>query len=438
MSVKKSDYIKYKIYPNEMETYFNMIRNQNGRNFGDESYISEGGWVSRRSGRDIIGNSMNYSETTKNGTLTITITELRTNWREWIKTIGGFEEVPYSVKKHGKGITVQLSCSYLRNNPTFSKFFKQTFRKAAYCVGCRACEANCPHGRLKFADELQIINCAHCLKCHDVEDGCLAYNSLRIPTEEKAMSINCFDSVLPKDDWFVRFFKDKNKFWDRHGLGPNQVKTFKRFLKDAKLTVKNEFSPLANLINRIGWDTDTAWGIILSNLADTNPQLRWYISNFEIGRLYPRDTVLSMLSEVVSSKNVIKFIYSAYEKLMELPLGRNLSFGYVTDSGDLVRTTCRISDPRVILYALYKFAEKCGDYKEFTLNELLSDNIDRDGISPTRIFGLDRETMQPLLLGLDANYHDFITATFTNDLNKISLRNDKTSGDVLELFKEGK
>jgi phosphoadenosine phosphosulfate reductase len=144
-----------------------------------------------------------------------------------------------------------------------------------------------------------------------------------------------------------------------------------------------------------------------------------------------------MLSEVVNSKNVIKFIYSAYEKLMELPLGRNLSFGYVTDSGDLVRTTCNVSDPRVILYVLYKFAEKCGDYKEFTLNELLSNNIDRDGISPTRIFGLDREAMLPLLLGLSANYPDYINATFTNDLDKISLKDDQSSESVLELFKGG-
>lgn len=250
------------------------------------------------------------------------------------------------------------------------------------------------------------------------------------------MSINCFDSVLPKNDWFIRFFEQKNDFWNVHGLGPNQVKTFKRFLKDSGLTDKNNFTEMAELIKRIGWDTDTAWAIILVNLVTDNPQLNWYVTNLELEQPYPRDTVISMLLENNSSKNVVKFVYNAFGKLVELPLGTKLNFGYVSDAGDLVRTKCSISDPRVILYALYKFAEKCNDYKEFTLNALLSDNIERDGVSPTRIFGFDREEMIPLLLGLSGKYPEFINATFTNDLDKISLKDDKTSEDVLELFKE--
>jgi phosphoadenosine phosphosulfate reductase len=37
---------------------------------------------------------------------------------------------------------------------------------------------------------------------------------------------------------------------------------------------------------------------------------------------------------------------------------------------------------------------------------------------------------------LAVNYPNFINATFTNDLDKISLKEDKTSGDVLNLFRE--
>jgi phosphoadenosine phosphosulfate reductase len=90
----------------------------------------------------------------------------------------------------------------------------------------------------------------------------------------------------------------------------------------------------------------------------------------------------------------------------------------------------------VVLYGLFKFAEKCNNYKEFTLATLLNDSIDRDGISPTRIFGLDRDEMIPILLGLSAKYPEFITASFTHDLEKITLAEDKTSADVLDLFKE--
>ena len=91
-------------------------------------------------------------------------------------------------------------------------------------------------------------------------------------------------------------------------------------------------------------------------------------------------------------------------------------------------------DPLVILYSLYKFAEACGDYYQFTLSRLLNHDIDSDGVSPTQIFGLDREQMEKILNGLSVNYPEFITASFTLDLDNITLRNDKTSKDVLDLF----
>jgi phosphoadenosine phosphosulfate reductase len=85
----------------------------------------------------------------------------------------------------------------------------------------------------------------------------------------------------------------------------------------------------------------------LVNLVADNPQIRWYVTNLEIGRSYQRDTVITMLLESTSSKNVVKFVYNAFRKLIELPLGTSLHFGYVTDDGSLVRTKCSISDPRV-------------------------------------------------------------------------------------------
>ena len=91
-------------------------------------------------------------------------------------------------------------------------------------------------------------------------------------------------------------------------------------------------------------------------------------------------------------------------------------------------------NPLVILYSLYKFAEACGDYYQFTLTRLLDHQVDSDGVSPTEIFGLDREAMVKLLNGLNINYPDFITASFNLDLDSITLNADKTSADVLTLF----
>ena len=65
---------------------------------------------------------------------------------------------------------------------------------------------------------------------------------------------------------------------------------------------------------------------------------------------------------------------------------------------------------------------------------LLNETIERDGVSPVRLFGIyDEEELKSILLGLSATYPEFINATFTNDLKTITLR-DKTSQDVLDLF----
>lgn len=99
-----------------------------------------------------------------------------------------------------------------------------------------------------------------------------------------------------------------------------------------------------------------------------------------------------------------------------------------------IRTPWNTSDEKVILYSLYKFAEACGGFYQFTLSRLMDNDIDSDGVSPSQIFGLDTETLIKILKGLSVNYPEFINASFTLDLDNITLKDDKTSKDVLNLF----
>ena len=248
-------------------------------------------------------------------------------------------------------------------------------------------------------------------------------------------AINSFATHAPKSEWLSAFFNDKEAFFEANSLGPDQQVKFKVFLADAELSKKNHFSPFAELIDSIGWETETALGLILINLVAENPQTKWYVKNLEINHPYTRKNTIDMLLLDGLLETPAKFVTNAYKRIVETPLGTVLHFGHVTDDGELVRTKCSVSDLRVVLYGLFKFAEKCNDYKEFTLATLLNDSIDRDGISPTRIFGLDRDEMIPILLGLSAKYPEFITASFTHDLEKITLADDKSSQDVLNLFR---
>ena len=255
----------------------------------------------------------------------------------------------------------------------------------------------------------------------------------------KEGSLNSFANHAPKLEWVRDFFDQGNDFWEFNGLGPNQVPMFKRFLRESGLIdEQNKTTDLYDVALQYGWESNLVWGLIVANLA-YNTQFKWYINNFDIGYYYERDKVSELLIAEGVSKNDATSIINAYKRFCELPIGTGIGWGSVLDKGrqidSVVRTKCYIADNIVVLYSLYRFAEKCNDYREFTLAWLMNDGIDRDGVSPTRIFGLDYEEMKSTLLGLSAKYPEFIDATFTNDLDKITIK-DKSSKDVLDLLKE--
>ena len=184
-------------------------------------------------------------------------------------------------------------------------------------------------------------------------------------------------------------------------------------------------------------DRDTALALILVNLAYENAQFEWYITQMDIGCFYEGKLLKERLMADDMKEKAANSIVKSFKRIVSTPFGTVLNFGYVTDENDMVRTKCSISDSRVVLYALYKFAEKCNLDKEFHVSYLYDESMERAGVSPVRIFGLyDEEEMRSILLGLSSAYPEFINATFTNDLQTITLR-DKTSNDVLNLFKEG-
>ncbi|WP_236688133.1 phosphoadenosine phosphosulfate reductase domain-containing protein [Flexilinea flocculi] len=453
MSGGISDYFRRYNYKTEIDRYINLINQTydgEKQKKNAESYIINGGWNARKNGREITNNANRCIEKIYNGNLIIEVTNPRNDWTEWIKTIGVLlkRENNYSIffndsvfdfdlKINKTGYIVTIPEIILKDNPAFGKLFRQVFRKASYCSACRVCETNCRKRAITFLEgKIKINNCSRCHDCHNIDSGCLLFHSLRHPQGggSSMKSLNSFADHAPKPEWLRSFFELKEAFYSEHTLGPMMYDIFRRFLKDASLNEKNHFTKFASLISKIGWETNTAWGLILVNLVNENPQIEWYIESLDIGHIYKRQAVEDMLIAANVKPKDAKSIVKAFKRLTEIPLGMNLHFGYVTEEGDLVRTKCSVSDPRVLLYGLFKFAEKCNDYKEFTLATLLNDSIDRDGISPTRIFGLDREDMTPLLLGLSAKYPEFISASFTHDLEKITLAKDKTSSDVLELF----
>ena len=471
LATSKNMYFKEQAYSFSDEgyrtttTFNNIILETTSKELSNPSAVKEfmdiGGWKARRSGKELSFAKSYTNESFEQGVLTIQVSRIETDWKQWIKTIGnvtflenGNVEVlcrdklyHIEIAENTNGLTATVVIGKnTQKDIYFMSELKTVFRKTAYCIGCRVCEANCPHGFISMKDGHVTIDdrCVKCKKCHDVFHGCLVANSLRLPKGEKKMgSIDRYGNMGIELDWVRSYFKLKDEFWiSPHSLGTNMVKNLKSFLNDAEVTVKSKFAPFGKVIDDIGIESSDAWALMLCNLTYTS-EFNWWVKNIDFSTTHTPDTIYAMLDDSMS-KNSRSHIVSAYKNiLISIPqLSNEIGLGvcdYTLKNGkrfwnSVVRIPWENPNPLVILYSLYKFAEACGDYHQFTLSRLLNHDLESDGVSPTEIFGLDRNQMEKILNGLTINYPDFLNASFTLDLDNITLNSEKTSQDVLNLF----
>ena len=471
LATSKNMYFKEQAYSFSDEgyrtttTFNNIILETTSKELSNPSAVKEfmdiGGWKARRSGKELSFAKSYTNESFEQGVLTIQVSRIETDWKQWIKTIGnvtflenGNVEVlcrdklyHIEIAENTNGLTATVVIGKnTQKDIYFMSELKTVFRKTAYCIGCRVCEANCPHGFISMKDGHVTIDdrCVKCKKCHDVFHGCLVANSLRLPKGEKKMgSIDRYGNMGIELDWVRSYFKLKDEFWTSpHSLGTNMVKNLKSFLNDAEVTAKSKFAPFGKVIDNIGIENSDAWALIICNLTYTS-EFNWWVKNIDFSTTHTPDTIYAMLDDSMS-KNSRSHIVSAYKNiLISIPqLSNEIGLGvcdYTLKNGkrfwnSVVRIPWENPNPLVILYSLYKFAEACGDYHQFTLSRLLNHDLESDGVSPTEIFGLDRNQMEKILNGLTINYPDFLNASFTLDLDNITLNSEKTSQDVLNLF----
>lgn len=459
-AAERNDFMNHHCYESEAEKLVQSIRTSYAKTFPSEErlaqFIENGGWKARKNGRD-IDISLNYTEqTSKKHETLIVVEKPRTNWKEWIKTIGVLanDTSPYTIDFKGnmiefevieteEQISVNVNSAVGKMFPEFVKLIKNVFRKSACCVACRECQADCPFGNMNFIDGQVVIseNCHHCAQCHKTEKGCLVYKSLEKPKggiimAGKNMSLNSYSHHAPKLDWIRQYFEYKNEFDNMHSLGTQMYGFFKRFLRDANLLDENGFSKTAEIIDRLGYESETSWGIIFVNLCYA-PQVNWYVNTVSFNDAQTKQQLATLMIESGAKELWTNDIFSSLSRLSELPLGK-IGLGTVDKTNKrspfINRTPWNEPIPEVILYSLYRFAEACDGYYQFSLETLMDDSIERDGVSVNHIFGLDNDSMVRILNGLSINYPEFISASFTLDLDNITLREDKTSAEVLNLF----
>lgn len=494
MSQGKHDYMKYKNYPDDTDLFINKIITTSGKNFSKENYdrfVEQGYWRTRKSGRELsFGHDKHVFEIVK-GQNVITVQKKNEYWKEWAKTIGQVTSLgdgEFSIAYEGKSYAIrtistqeggeQFTFPNIENSKSDIKFlslFKSVIIKSVYCVNCGYCAAECKSGCIDMANGVHISNqCKHCFSCHDIYSHCLRYNSIKNRMGAKVMTgLDRYYSFGIKENWLRVYFdyEGTSSFWKSDGDGevPNKKKdAFLNFVKDAGLVdedkslkgkeykyIKYKPNKFAEKMFSLGVDDESMWAYLMCNLvyAEDSEEFRWFIKNIPISETSTPESIKLRLDEVMENdksglgkRNICDALKSF---LIKTPFGKQLGLGSVIDYEEkvssngretitlnyFVRGSWKNPDEKVILYALYKFAEACGNYRQFTLTRLLDTSVESAGISPTQIFGLNRETMEKILNGLTFNYPDLIEARFTLGLDNITLKSDKTANEILnELF----
>ena len=467
MSTNRNDYLNNLCYHESTQPLLDVIKDLNASDKGDEerirSYIENNGWKARKNGRDISIAPKDYDESMNGDYLEITFRDKHNQFMQWLKTLGGIctsgtdEIINVEYGKENRIITLShlsdgrtLLRTLNGNSPSDSLFLKKTriiCRKSHYCVGCRVCMANCKYGNLIFHKDGTLTiskSCIKCGQCLEIDTGCYVYKSLWLSKglgkmNNKSKSIDCYAAHGPKMEWFKQWIELGDNFKSKNVLGNNQIPNFYRFLRDAGIIDGEMETHLGKWLRKSNLEDELAWAIMMINLAYT-PEVGWYVRNFNINDIFGQSSIVNKLSTTEGvSQSAQKSIPAALKRIAALPL-QHVGFGFAEkstkeDGGTrFIRTAWKNPEPRVILYCLYKFAEACDGYYQFTVSRLYDERIESDGVSPYRIFGIEKDELIRILNGLTMNYPDFISATFTHDLDNINLKEEKTSQDILDLF----
>lgn len=453
------------VFPDEVSPLLNILSNSITKSFSSEEekmkYLQTGGWKSRIGGKELSLGGNKITEVKTKDSVKFIISDNNYKWDKWMLTIGPIVKLgenSYSIryKDINMDFTVKtdtkstvLTLPALIRSPLSVRFmylFKNALNKAAYCVNCGECMAECAFSALNItSDDIIIDGCMHCEKCLDSNKGCIAARSLGITGGGNNMSIkniSRYQNFGFRQEWLELYFDLLDDFWTNERMGKYMIIGFKTWLKEAGITENNALTPIGEKLAALGSDSPITWGIIYTNLCYESPIINWYARKLEVGRTYLADDLPILLGDEYSSTVKKNALSSLKETLRLSPIGWLLLQGECEIKGKTISAITKGSwydaEPIVILYSLYLFAEKSDNMYSFTLSDLLADDDEREGLSPRAIFGIERDSLMPILQGLANNYSEYIRVDFNKGImENIELpagRNGSKSLDILSLI----
>lgn len=460
MSSKWSFMINGQINSKKADKYVDIITNLSTKDFSKisvkETFFNNRDWKHRVNGRDLSIGENKFIEVNLGKETEMLLLRPKTNWKTWVSTIGNLHSLDgsnYSLEYKGIELNFEvvenldnIKISFenlLRSQVSIRLMYllKNALNKAAYCERCKVCMVECPVGALKISENsIDIKGCIHCENCLDRPKGCIVAQSLSISGGSKMGKRNIagYQTRGFRQDWLGLFFELGSDFWTNERMGKNMFMSFKVWLKEAGLIENTSPTKLFNYLRELGSDNINVWATIFTNLVYESPLINWYVKEVSENQTCNNETLKILLGDEYTDSVKGSAIKSLKECLKASPIGRVLGQGECEMRGKNVISITRRGwlnpESLAILYSLYKYAEKTDGTYNFTLTSLLDDSPERVGISPARLFNINRESLQQIMTGLSHDYNDYIKVTFNKDLESINLNRNFSAADIMVLF----
>lgn len=416
-------------------------------NVSAREYIGAGMWKRRAGGRTSPVARLKVLESAANDCLEMTMLHPSEDWEQWAKAIGsiiktgpgsgtisrGESQLPFSMVSRNGSTTV--SVGGLKQADRFVlNHLRAVANKSAYCVHCRACEAECPTGALKVLPSVVIEEsiCINCYKClSKIEKGCLVAKSLQLGKENgvtKGMDRYCTFGL--RASWLDQFFGEPENWWGAQRIGPRQLVGMRAWLADAEVVDGRKLTPLGAILRETGADNLTTWGVLWSALARNSALVNWYIAQVSFGSTNTKSELVDLMGEGLARRTRQNAATSLVQLFVHTPFGEKLGLGMPTRQGRSIVITkggpLQLPQP-VLLYSLFRLAES------LQINHLtLSDLAQSPSEGPIAQFGLSEDTLRKQLQGLGSQYPDLVHVEFARGLDNIICADGISPTEVLE------
>jgi phosphoadenosine phosphosulfate reductase len=263
----------------------------------------------------------------------------------------------------------------------------------------------------------------------------------------KFIGMNRYTTLGFREAFLEHFFDMQNDCWGSKELGNLQYASLKVWLKEAEIIEVNPQTDKNGQITKLGYKlielglyNPLTWAIIWANLSYNSSLIKWYLLCVKKGEIYEKGDLVFLIGDDYSERQRENAVSSLCETLGKSPIGNTLEMGVPISYGNTYKYHKKgwsTPDAAAILYTMYRYAEKLDGHYNITLKELqnVRDNRPENfiGMDPVTIFALNEENFKDMLRDLANAYPDYIKVAFVADLDNITLNNEKSSLDIVDL-----